>query len=89
MKHNRLTSANCSQTTGERLASSVASHGGGVHRGLMGATLGWGATARWGMEATVGVGGQQGGGISTCKNHSSHQKYKSPKQFELKGSKST
>ena len=59
--------------------SSVASHGGV----LMGV-----ATARWGGGnsggSTVG-----GGGTSTSKNRSSNHNYKSPKQFELKGSKST
>ena len=41
-----------------------------------------------GVEAIVGVGGQQGGGVSTSKNRPSHHKYKykSPKQFELKQS---
>ena len=61
-----------------------------MHRGLMGGQH-WvgGATARWGVEAIVGVGGQQGGGdVSTSKNRPSHHKYKSPKQFKLKGSNS-
>ena len=62
---------------------------GWVHRGLMGATLGWGATARWGVEAIVGVGGQKRGCVSTSKNRPSHHKYKSPKQFELKQLKSS
>ena len=54
-KHNRR--ANCSQTTGERLAWSVASHGGGgVHRGLMGAALGGGRVEPWGWGVNKGGG---------------------------------
>ena len=37
--------------------------------------LGGGATARWDVEAIVGVGGQQGGDVSTFKNRPSHHKY--------------
>ena len=76
-----------------------------MHRGLIGgntglgggATLGWGGgntglggggggNSAVGVEAKVG-----GGGVSNSKNRPSHHKYKykSPKQFELKGSKST
>ena len=40
-----------------------------------------------GQQSGGGVGGQQlGGGSSTSKNLSSHNNYKSPKQFELKNS---
>ena len=58
------------------------------------ATVGWGATARWAVRGNSGGWGQQlggggGEGSSTSKNRSSHHNYKSPKQFELKGSKST
>ena len=52
---------------------------------MLGARMGWGNSA--------GVGSIVGGGVnsesSTFKNRPSHHKYKSSKQFELKGSKST
>ena len=66
--------------------SSKPREGGGLHRGLLGGTLGWGgATARWGVGA---IGGATVGVSSTSKNRPSHHKYKyeSPKQFELKQS---
>ena len=82
-KHNRLTSDECSQTTGERLASSVASHGGDA-LGADGGNTGLG-----GGNSAVGMGvNGGGGGFSTSQNRPSHHKYKykSPKQFELKQS---
>ena len=48
--------------------------------------MGWGVTARGGGAI---VGGSTVEGSSTSKNRPSHHKYKSPKQFELKRSKST
>ena len=81
--------------TGERLALSVASQGvGGGCTGADVGNTGLGGTARWGVEAIVGVGVNGGGGVggvSTSKNRPPHHKYKykSPKQFELKGSRST
>ena len=69
--------------------SSEASHGDGVAPGCW---WGWqqlvgGATARLGLgEIVAGVGSKVGGMSSTTKNRSSHHKYKSPKQFELKQS---
>ena len=74
---------------GERLASSVASHGGGGHQGLMGGNTGLGGNSAVGVEAIVGWGvNREGGGVSTSKNGPSKHKYKykSPKQFELKQS---
>ena len=49
---------------------------------------GGGATAGWG-RGWSNSGGVTVGVSSTSKNHPSHHKYKSPKQFELKGSRST
>ena len=69
--------------------SLVASHGEGerVHRGLMGQGQQWGGGNQRGGEMGAIVGGRVLGS-STSKTRPSH-KYKSPKQFELKGSKST
>ena len=60
--------------------------GGLMGKGVVGATVGWGATSQWG-----GVGAIVGGGSivrvsSTSKKRPSHHKQKSPKQFELKQS---
>ena len=68
------------------MASSVAIHGGGGAPGADGGQhcVGGGGG---GVEAIVGVGvNRGGGGVSTSKNHPSHHKYKSLKQFELKQS---
>ena len=54
---------NCSQTTGERLASSVASHGrrGGAP-GADGGNTGLGGNSVVGGNSAVGGGGNSGGG---------------------------
>ena len=72
--------------------SSYPPGGGGVHRGQH--WVGGGNSAVGGGGTSGGGGNQQGGrgwGVSTSKNRTSHHKYKykSPKKFELKGSKST
>ena len=54
---------------------------------LLGAKVGWGQQ-RGGGGSNSG-GGPTVGASSTSKNRPSHHKYKSPKQFELKGSKSS
>ena len=62
----------------------------GVHWGLMGRGV-LGATV--GRQHHRGGRGNSGGSTvgvsSTSKNHPSHHKYRSPKQFELKLSKGT
>ena len=45
----------------------------------------WGGGGGWGNSG----GGQQMRGLQPLKKHPLHHKFKSPKQFELKGSKST
>ena len=61
-----------------------------MHRGLMGGQHWVGGQQRGGGggENSGGMGVNRGG-VLTSKNRPSHHKYKSPKQFELKGSKST
>ena len=66
--------------------------GGGVHRGLI--RRGGVGNSEVGVTASGGGGNSGGGGStvegsSTYKNRSSHHKYKTTKQFELRGSKST
>ena len=74
--------------------SNVATGGGGAP-GVMGRE-GWATVGCDGGQQRGGGGGGQGGGggstvgvSSTSRNCPSQHKYKSPKQFELKGSKST
>ena len=73
--------------------SSVASHGGGggCTWGRLGATLGWGDNSVVGGGWGNSEGGQQWGCLQPLRTalHTISISYKSPKQFELKGSKST
>ena len=57
--------------------------------GVVGARVAWGRTSQCEVVGEIVGGGSTVGVSSTSKNRPSHHKYKSPKQFELKGSKST
>ena len=60
IEHNRLTSGDL--LSNDRLASSVASHGGGCARGLMGGNTGLEGNSAVGRGGNRGGGGLTGGG---------------------------